>query len=320
MPFELRITNAGRAALADGNNRGTQAIRLTKVAIGDGQGPGGAADDGRTALRSQRAAVAAGGSSAVAGRIAVRGEFNPAAAYGVTEVGLLGRVGAEETGAEELYAYWTDGGALIASTVSGTRLLIAASLDIAPAAAQVTVAVSAAVSLGDPALSGAVTALGGRVDTAEADIDALEGAGFGALITALATRVAELEGQDVGIKASKPQQAYFTQSAVMQNVWHTLVDHMGAGWLQEILTLSTGGGGRHVDLAVIIDGAAEATLPFSSVTVDFTPTTPASNTNTSRREVRMLTRFTSRLRVRARMASTIVGSTLNGKVYYSTDI
>ena len=190
MPFELRITNAGRAALADGNNRGTQAIRLTKVAIGDGQGPGGAADDGRTALRSQRAAVAAGGSSTVAGRIAVRGEFNPAAAYGVTEVGLLGRVG---SGAEELYAYWTDAGALIASTVSGTRLVIAASLDIAPAAAQVTVAVSAAVSLGDPALSGAVTALGGRVDTAEADIDALEGAGFGALITALASRVAALE-------------------------------------------------------------------------------------------------------------------------------
>ena len=148
MAFELRLTDAGRAALADGTNRGTNAIRLTKMAIGSGSGPGGAADDGRAALRNQRAVVALSGSSMVSGRIAVRGEFNPTDAYGVTELGLLGQVG---SGAEELYAYWTDGGERLASTVARTRLVIAGSLDIAPAAAEVTVTVDASISLGDPA-------------------------------------------------------------------------------------------------------------------------------------------------------------------------
>ena len=171
MAFELRLTDLGRAALADGSNRGTNAVRLTKMAIGSGQGPGGAADDSRTALRNQRAVVALGGSTMVSGRIAVRGEFQPTAAYGVTELGLLGRVG---TDPEILVAYWTDDGERLASTVADTRLVIAGSIDIAPAAAEVTVNVDASVSLGDPALSATVTALGGRVDTAEADIDALE--------------------------------------------------------------------------------------------------------------------------------------------------
>ena len=197
MPFELRITDAGRAALADGENRGTNAIRLTKMAIGDGSGPGGSADDSRTALRNQRTVAALGGTTEVAGRIAVRGEFSPAAAYGVTELGLLGQVG---DGAEELYAYWTDDGERLASTVANTRLVIAGSLDISPAAAEVTVNVDASVSLGDPALTASVTALGTRADALEAAdtaldtrVDALEDADFGALITALTARVATLE-------------------------------------------------------------------------------------------------------------------------------
>ena len=209
MAFELRITNAGRAALADGANRGTSAIRLTKMAIGDGQGPGGAADDGRAVLRNQRAVVALAGTTMVSGRIAVRGEFLPQAAYGVTELGLLGQVG---QGAEGLYAYWTDNGERLASTVSGTRLVIAGSLDIQPAAAEVTINVSPNVSLSDPTLSAAVTAVSGRVDAIEAAdfpaallaamaartalgnrITAIEDADFGALITALAERVTTLE-------------------------------------------------------------------------------------------------------------------------------
>ncbi|MDE0167334.1 MAG: phage tail protein [Bryobacterales bacterium] len=179
MPFELRLTDLGRAALADGENRGTQAVRLTKMAIGDGSGMGGSADDDRTALRNQRAVVAVGGSTMVSGRIAVRGEFNPSAAYGVTEMGLLGQVG---TDPEFLAAYWTDDGERLASTVADTRLVIAGSLDIAPAAAEVSVNVDASVSLGDPALSALVTALGGRMDAAETDIDALEARPQGLLL------------------------------------------------------------------------------------------------------------------------------------------
>ena len=213
MPFELRITDAGRAALADGANRGTNAIRLTKMALGSGQGPGGEADDGRAALRDQKIVVALGGSTMVSGRIAVKGEFEPAEAFDVTELGLLGQVG---NGAEELYAYWTHASDVLASTLAGTRLVIAGSLDIQPAAAEVTVTVDASISLGDPALSGAVTALGGRVDTIEnanygaglmaamvaraaldTRIDTLEAGGFAALIAALAARVTALEGGSV---------------------------------------------------------------------------------------------------------------------------
>ena len=94
--------------------------------------------------------------------------------------------------------------------MANTRLVIAGSLDIAPAAAEITVTLDASVSLGDPALSATVTALGGRLDTAETDIDALEtadtalgsrmdtaetdidtleAADFAALITALTTRL-----------------------------------------------------------------------------------------------------------------------------------
>ena len=171
MPFELRITNAGRAALADGTNRGVSALQLTKLAIGDGSGPGGESDDTRTALRNQRAVVAAGGSTMVEGRIVVRGDFTPDADYGVTEVGLLGRVG---TGPEILVAYWSDDGARLASTVRNSLLVIAGSLDITASEAEVTVTVNPSISLGDPALSAAVTALGGRMDTAESDIDTLE--------------------------------------------------------------------------------------------------------------------------------------------------
>ena len=182
MAFELRITNAGRAALADGTNRGTQAITLTKMSIGTGQGPGGEADDGRAALRTLKETVALGGTTMVAGRIAVRGEFNPAEAFDVTELGLLGRVGA---GAEGLYAYWTDAGEVLASTVAGTRLVIAGSLEIQPAEAEVEITVDASISLGDPALSASVTAVTGRVDT-------LEGVN-----TALDTRLDALEGNNL---------------------------------------------------------------------------------------------------------------------------
>ncbi len=166
MAFELRITTAGRDALADGDNRGTRAIQLTKMAIGDGSGTGGETDDSRTALRNQRAVAALGGSTTVSDRIAVVGVFTPAAAYGVTEVGILGRVGTE---AEFLVAYWTAGGARLASTVADTRLVIGGSLDIEPAEAEITVTVDTLISLGDPTLSASLAALADRVSTLETD-------------------------------------------------------------------------------------------------------------------------------------------------------
>ena len=279
MAFELRITDAGRAALADGTNRGTNAIRLTKMAIGDGSGPGGAADDGRTALRDQKMVVALGGSTMVSGRIAVKGEFQPTEAWDVTELGLLGRVG---NGAEELYAYWTHATDTLASTLAGTRLVIAGSLDIQPAAAEVTVNVDASISLGDPALSGSVTALGGRVDTAEDDITALEGrvdtaetdidalenapaAASAAALAALAARVAALEaGGDSVIESI--QRGVFTipdSPGASQTITITSVD-MSKTMTNLLTTFGRSGGSSQERVTVILRLASATTMEISS--------------------------------------------------------
>lgn len=353
MAFELRITDAGRAALADGTNRGTNAVRLTKMAIGSGQGPGGAADDGRTALRNQRAAVALGGSTMVSGRIAVRGEFNPAAAYGVTELGLLGRVGADP---EILVAYWTDGGERLASTVADTRLVIAGSIDIAPAAAEVTVNVAASVSLGDPALTAALTAVGNQVATIEGQrlntrlraledenldsrLDALEGRPAGATstdLTALTKRITALEAigitakfaaleADVGIPVTRPQRATLNQAGITSNTaWYEILNHTGAGLLHRCrgrVFHSHSGAytGQAVDFEITIDGTASQILwgahEFGDVVLTGTP------------DIRMdypyFLRFETSLRVRARWGKALpagIGTgSLRASVLYSTD-
>ena len=83
--MELRITAGGRAALADPANVGINAVRVTKVLVGSGQGPGGVDDDARTALRNQRDSAVAGGSTAVPARVVVRGDVAATAAYSITE-------------------------------------------------------------------------------------------------------------------------------------------------------------------------------------------------------------------------------------------
>ena len=40
MAFTLRLTTAGKRKLADSANAGTRALKLTRLAIGDGTGPG----------------------------------------------------------------------------------------------------------------------------------------------------------------------------------------------------------------------------------------------------------------------------------------
>lgn len=334
MAFELRITDAGRAALADGTNHGTNAIRLTKMAIGSGQGPGGEADDGRTALRTQKMVVALGGSTMVSGRIAVKGEFQPTEAFDVTELGLLGQVG---NGAEELYAYWTDAGDVLASTIAGTRLVIAGSLDIQPAAAEVTVTVDASISLGDPALSASITAVGARVDAAETDIDALEAEdtlaaqartalanrisaiendGFGALITALTNRVTELEGQ-VGIPATQPQIASFSAS-VTDTSWNTVLNHTGAGFLWQIAGLlryfPTATNYSALDVEITVDGQTPVVIPRNDI---------ALLRQGDGRPYYLIysgVRFNTSLRVRVRPHRVDPPNDVSATVTYSTDI
>ena len=146
----LRLTDAGRAALADGANRQVNNVQLRAFAIGDGTGPGGAADDARVALRSQQAREALTGTTAETGRLAVRATFVPTTVYSVTEAGIIARIG--DAGAEFLLAYWASSAArnALATTVSGVTLVIAGVLDITRAAAEIDVDVGVNITLGGP--------------------------------------------------------------------------------------------------------------------------------------------------------------------------
>ena len=148
----LRWTDAGREALADAAHVGTAAVKLTHLALGDGRGPGGAADDAREALRSERHRAAVAGTDAVAGRIAFRADFAPDASYSVTEAGVFGTAG-DPPGAAKLLMYWSDGGAEAGKAAAGTDLAIAAVIDFSAEPAEVAVTVAANIVFGnvDPA-------------------------------------------------------------------------------------------------------------------------------------------------------------------------
>ena len=153
---DFRLTAAGRAMIADGENTGTAAVSLTRLALGSGSAAAGAANDGKTALITQRDAVAVVGAVDAAGQVAYRADFRPAASYSITEAGLFGRVGAG--GVEKMIAYWTDGGTVLAAAISGAALTVSGVLAVQSAAADVTVTVSTAITLGDPAQAAAVSA------------------------------------------------------------------------------------------------------------------------------------------------------------------
>lgn len=136
MTAALVVTDAGRALLADGENRGLRAVTVTRLAAGDGTG---AADAARTALRSERDSAAATGSTATPGRIALRADVQPTGSYGVTEIGVFGRAGAD--GDETLLWYWSaaNAAAAAAAAVPGSPVILAGAVDIVAAEGDVTV-------------------------------------------------------------------------------------------------------------------------------------------------------------------------------------
>ena len=144
-----RVTDAGRAAIMDGNNLGINAVQFANLAIGTGSGAGGEADEGRTTLRAEVGREAVAGSTMVAGRVALEASFTPANATDVTEVGVIARVG---QGAEFLAAYWTDGGRVVSRAGgSGDTIVLAGVIDLQAAEADVTVTLAPAITLPPPA-------------------------------------------------------------------------------------------------------------------------------------------------------------------------
>ena len=146
----LRLTDAGRTAMADGNNRALNAIQLRSLQIGDGLGPGGEADDARAALRSERNSAALTGTTMAAARLAVRATVMPTDAYSVTEAGIIARIG--DAGVEFLLAYWAvpTAGDALATTVADISLIVAGVLDIRNSAAEVNVTVAVNITFGGP--------------------------------------------------------------------------------------------------------------------------------------------------------------------------
>ena len=145
--MNLRWTDAGRAALASAVHVGTAAVKLTHLALGDGSGAGGEADDARAALRSERHRAAIEGTDPAAGRIAFRADFAPDAGYSITEAGVFGTVG-DPPGASQLLLYWTDDGAEAGKAASGTALAVATVVEFQNAAADVTVTVGGNIVFG----------------------------------------------------------------------------------------------------------------------------------------------------------------------------
>ena len=188
MPIELRWTTAGRTALADGDSRGTRAVEVRSIQIGSGRGAGGAADDGRTALRTLQATAAATGTTQTAGRIAVQATFAPSSSYSVSEVGIIGGVG--DAGPDLLLAYWTDTSETVARADAGVTLALGVVIDVAAASASVTVTLSPNLTLMTHPIAGIVQAYAGAVVPAgylECDGSAVSRTTYAALYAAIGT-------------------------------------------------------------------------------------------------------------------------------------
>lgn len=135
--MDLRLTDAGRAAIADASNL----VTFTKMALGDGHAVPGVDDSARTTLRNERAREAAGGAQA-APQIALRASFRGvagAAVWEAREVGLIARVGA---GQEFLAAYGAEGPAddAIAAVAPGMATVVVLAIEVLDAPAQLAFA------------------------------------------------------------------------------------------------------------------------------------------------------------------------------------
>ena len=188
MPIEMRWTTAGRAALADGVNRGTRAVQVRTIQIGTGRGPGGSADDGRVALRAHQATAPATGTTQTAGRLALQAVYAPTSSYSVSEVGVFGGIG--DSGPDILLAYWTDSSEILARADAGATLALGVVVDVAAASASITVTLEPNLTLMTQPLAGIVQAYAGAVVPAgylECDGSAVSRTTYAALFAALGT-------------------------------------------------------------------------------------------------------------------------------------
>ena len=150
--MNLQITPGGLRALAAGGGE-TQSVRITRIALGSGRGPGGASDADRAALRTPRdAVVVVAGEPSNAARLTVSAAISPTgAAYSVSEVGVFARPvdGAGPVGDELLFAFWTHPTDTLAAAAPGVDVVVYVTVDIRGGAG-VTVDLSPAIAFRAP--------------------------------------------------------------------------------------------------------------------------------------------------------------------------
>lgn len=150
--MNLILTDAGRGAVADGMNQGTNQVNITDLAIGDGRAPAGADDSARAALRNERLRADAGGSTTVDDRFAFRATFvETDPAWDVTEAGLFARTGG--VGAKFLFAYFSVGPAPadpIARITPNAGLELAGAVQVVASPAAVAATIDAALTIMGP--------------------------------------------------------------------------------------------------------------------------------------------------------------------------
>ena len=173
--MDLRITAAGRAAARDP----AATLRLTRLALGSGRGDGGAADAGRTTLRTERDSAAAAGTSSARAAAATLGAGNAAVTVTAAAAGPDGNavtVTLALPGASEDLAVDVAGNAVTVTLATDAdrdltttaAALVAALSAAAAAGALVTAAVPAGSDGTGVVAAAAATPLAGGQDAAAA--------------------------------------------------------------------------------------------------------------------------------------------------------
>ncbi|MYC24420.1 MAG: hypothetical protein F4X56_00710, partial [Gammaproteobacteria bacterium] len=163
MTAAMVLTAAGRAAVADAANVGLNAIQFRQLGIGSGLKPNGADDAAIAALRNSRDVADVAGDASIPGHVAFRADFDPSAAYSVTEAGLFARIG--DAGQQFLFAYWAAEAVAdaVAAALQDTALVVAGIVAIQSSEADITVTPSLTVEVGGETPDDATTAVKGLV-------------------------------------------------------------------------------------------------------------------------------------------------------------
>lgn len=230
------VAASAATALSGG---GPPTLRLTRLAIGSGRGPGGAADDGRIALRAERDSAAVAGQTSARPAAAVLGEDDAAVAITAAAAG-------------------PDGNAITLALVDPGSASQSLSVGVAGTAITVTLATDAA-SIVTTTAADLVAALAADTEAAALVVAALaESDGTGAVAAASATLAGGRAGTLVAVRASVAPTAVYDVAEVGLFARPTFAgdEILMAFWTHPSEVLAPARPGVAVVVAVVVDARA----------------------------------------------------------------